>query len=234
MKKIIFGLILLFAFAIPVFALDNKLYLTESDNKIYYDTSLFDSTKFMYHIDMVPGGNYTDELVIENAAGFPLTVYLKVKDQEQSAAAEELLDNISMKVYLNDSMIYDGKVKGLDYNLNGINLQDSVLLKKMSNKEQAKISVELSLSEEYSNKEFNDFSYLNWVFIAEFDKQFTPDPEPTPEPEPQPETHVVEIVPAPITGLDYNYVPVVIASIGVCTVACILIIFIKKRKNENK
>ena len=231
MKKIIFGLILLFAFTIPVFALDNKLYLTESENKIYYDTSLFDSTKFMYHTDMVPGGTYIDELTIENAAGFPLTIYLKVKETDQNTQAEELLDSIFMKVYLNDSIIYNGRVRGLDYNLDGINLQNSVLLKQMNNNEQAKIKVELKLSEDYSNKEFNDYSYLNWVFIAEFDKQT---PEPDPEPTPEPEKEVIEIVPAPITGLDYNYVPIVIASIGVCTVACILIIFIKKKKKENK
>lgn len=214
MKKILFSFILLFAFTIPVFAADNKLYLTENNNKIYYNENLFDSRKFMYHINMIPGGKYLDELLIENAAGFPMKLYLKIKEKEQSEAAEELLDNIYMKIYLNDNKIYDGKVKGLDYKSEGINLQDSVLLKEISNNEQIKINVELTLSPEYSNADYNDYSYLDWVFIAEFD------------------TQIIEVVPAPITGRDYNYVPIIIASIGLCTVTFIFVILIKKRRKE--
>ena len=216
----------------------NKLKLTREDNKIYYDTTLFNPDEFMHHTDMVPGGNYVDELIIKNATKTKLTLYLKIDEPSQNALSDELLNNIFMKVYLNNSLIYNGKVKGLDYNLSGINLQDSVLLKEFAKNEAAKIRVELQLSPDYDNKDYNDYSYLNWKFIAQFDVDNDPTPNPQPktvtEYEVDDEIVLVEIVPAPITGLDYNYVPIVIASIGVCTVACILIIFIKKKKKENK
>lgn len=218
MKKRIFVFILMLLMIQPVLAVDNKLYLTEKDNKIYYDKDLFKKEDFMHHLDMVPGGKYQDDLVIENGTKIPLKLYLQVKEEEQSVDAEELLDSIYMKVTLNNNVIYDGKVKGLDYNANGINLQDSIFLKEFSVDESAKIHVDLYLDSAYSNKEFTDYSYLDWVFIAQFDKTDKPE--------------VVEVVPAPITGINKNYIPVIIISTGLCIVGCIIIVLAKKKKSN--
>lgn len=219
MKKVIFALVLFMISLSVVSAADNKLYLTEKDNKIYYDTNLYDENQFMRHIDMVPGGSYLDELVIENGAPFDLTLYLKIIEEQQNEQADELLDNIFMKVYLDNNLIYDGKVKGLDYKLQGVNLQDSILLKKFNTGDKAKIKVELYLSKEYSNKSYNDYSHLKWRFIAQFDKSKVKDAD-----------VVVEVVPAPITGINKNYIPIIISSIGLCTLGCIIIILLKKKK----
>ena len=218
MKKILCIFVLMLLMMQPVLAVDNKLYLTEKDNKIYYDDDLFNKDEFMHHLDMIPGGKYQDDLIIENGAKIPLKLYLQVKEEEQNDDAEELLDSIYMKVTLNDTVIYDGKVKGLDYNANGVNLQDSVFLKEFSVDESAKIHVDLYLDSAYSNKEFTDYSYLNWVFIAQFDKNDNPE--------------VIEVVPAPITGINKNYVPIVIASVGLCIVGCIIIILAKRKKSN--
>ncbi|MBQ9318300.1 MAG: hypothetical protein IJR82_01535 [Bacilli bacterium] len=218
MKKILCIFVLMLLMMQPVLAVDNKLYLTEKDNKIYYDEDLFNKDEFMHHLDMIPGGKYQDDLIIENGAKIPLKLYLQVKEEEQNDDAEELLDSIYMKVTLNDTVIYDGKVKGLDYNANGVNLQDSVFLKEFSVDESAKIHVDLYLDSAYSNKEFTDYSYLNWVFIAQFDKNDNPE--------------VIEVVPAPITGINKNYVPIVIASVGLCIVGCIIIILAKRKKSN--
>ena len=134
-----------------------------------------------------------------------------------------------MKVFLDDNIIYDGKVKGLDYNSNGVNLQDSVLLKKFKDKESIKIRVELNLSKEYSNKEFNDYSYIDWKFIAQFDKSKVEAADVT-----KPDDVVVEVVPAPSTGINKDYIPIIIASFGLCILGCIVIILAKKKKDENK
>lgn len=221
MKKVLFALVLILLSVSVVSASDNKLYLTENDNKIYYDKSLYDENLFMNHLDMVPGSSYTDELLIENATGLDLTLYLQVLEENQSIDANELLDNISMKIYLDDKLIYDGKVKGLDYKLQGVNLQDSVLLKQFNKNDKSKIRVELNLSKDYSNKNNDDYSYLKWKFIAQFDKSKVD------------ADTVVEVVPAPSTGINKNYIPIIIASIGLCTVGCIIIIIAKKKK-ENK
>lgn len=214
MRKRLFVLILMLLMIKPVMAIDNKLFLTEKDNKIYYDEELFKKEDFMHHLDMVPGGKYQDDLVIENGAKIPLKIYLQVKEDEQSSDAEELLDSIFMKVTLNDNVIYDGKVKGLDYNSNGVNLQDSVYLKDFAVGESAKIHVDLYLDSAYANKEFNDYTYLNWLFIAQFD------------------TSITEVVPAPITGINQNYIPIIIISTGLCIVGCIIIVLAKKKKSN--
>lgn len=225
MKKIILVIVVFMCGIFPVFASDNKLFLTMKDNKIYYDQDLYNKDLFMTHVDMLPGQSFTDELKIQNGTGIPLTLYLKVKEKEQSIEANELLDNILMKIYFNNQVIYDGKVKGLDYKSNGVNLQDAVLLKNFEINESADIKVELKLSSEYSNKDFNDYSYLDWVFYAQF--------EPTEnKPEEPKEEVVVEVVEAPKTGLNYNYVPVVISSVGLCIVGCIIILLAKKKKEE--
>lgn len=217
MKKLLFGIILMLVIISPVCAANNKLYLTEKDNKIYYDDELYHKEEFMEHLDMVPGGKYQDDLVIENGTKLPLTLYLKVNEKEQSKAANELLDNIYMKVSLNNQLIYDGKVKGLDYNANGVNLQDSVLLKTFAIDETANIHVDLYLDSAYSNKDFSDSSNLDWVFIAQFDKE---------------DATVVEVVPAPITGVNKNYMPIIIISVGLCILGCLIIILASKKKSN--
>ena len=52
----------------------------------------------MKHIDMTPGENFTDELYIENGTNTKYTLYFKVVPREQSAEANELLDNILMRI----------------------------------------------------------------------------------------------------------------------------------------
>lgn len=226
MKKVLFGIMLMLIMISPVCAIENKLYLTEKDNKIYYDDELYHKEEFMEHLDMVPGGRYQDDLIIENGTKIPLTLYLKVKEIEQSDAANALLDSIYMKVTLNNDIIYNGKVKGLDYNADGVNLQDSVLLKTFAIDETANIHVDLYLDPAYSNKEYSDLSYLDWVFIAQFDKEEPKEEEPS-------EPVVVEVIPAPITGINKNYMPVIITSVGLCILGCLIIILAKKKK-ENK
>ena len=145
-----------------------------------------------------------------------------------------------MKVYLNNNLIYDGKVKGLDYKSNGINLQDSILLKEFSPKEKSKINVELTLSKEYDNINYHNYTYLKWKFIAQFDKENNEKPtnppkeeEPIipPQEEPKEKPVIVEVVPAPSTGINKNYIPIIASSIGLCAVGCIIIVLAKKRKN---
>ena len=168
MKKFIL-LISLFVFGIiSVQAKENKLYFTEDNNRLYYDSKLIDENVFMKHIDMTPGENFTDELYIENGTNTKYTLYFKVVPREQSAEANELLDNIVMRIKLDDKIIYEGKATGLDYTDQGINLQNAILLGEFTPSKNSKMVVETKLSENYDNTEFSDFSYIDWSFYAQY------------------------------------------------------------------
>ena len=66
MKKVLLLILLLITINFSVVAKENKLYFTESDDRLYYESELLDSNVFMNHTDMIPGSSYVDELIIEN------------------------------------------------------------------------------------------------------------------------------------------------------------------------
>ena len=128
----------------------------------------------MKHVDMTPGESFTDKLIIENGTNTKYTLYFKIVPREQSAEADELLDNIMMKIKLDDNVIYEGKATGLDYTEQGIDLQKAILLGNFAPSKNSKMVVETKLSENYDNTEFNDFSYIDWSFYAQYDDSEPP------------------------------------------------------------
>ena len=168
MKKVLFILLLLL-FITPVYAEENKLYFTESDDRIYYKSSLLDENVFMKHLDMVPGKTFTDELIIENGTNTNYTLYFKVVPRSQSDKASLLLENIIMKISIDGKIIYNGKATGLDYSNNGINLQEAILLGDFVPSKESHMVVETMLSTEYNDTNNNELSYIDWAFYAQYD-----------------------------------------------------------------
>lgn len=174
MKKFVLFISLFALCIISVEAKENKLYFTEENNRLYYESKLIDENIFMKHVDMTPGESFTDELIIENGTNTKYTLYFKIVPREQSAEADELLDNIMMKIKLDDNVIYEGKATGLDYTEQGIDLQMAILLGNFAPSRNSKMVVETKLSENYDNTEFNDFSYIDWSFYAQYDDSEPP------------------------------------------------------------
>lgn len=169
MKKIILFISLLVLNILPVQAKENKLYFTEENERLYYESKLINENVFMNHKDMVPGEKFTDELIIENGTKTSYTLFFKVSPREQSQEADELLENIQMKIKLDDKVIYDGKATGLDYTNQGINLQKAILLGQFNSSKKSKMIVETKLSEDYDNTQLNELSYIDWSFYAYYD-----------------------------------------------------------------
>ena len=174
MKKFVLFISLFALCIISVEAEENKLYFTEENNRLYYDSKLIDENVFMKHIGMTPGENFTDELLIENGTNTKYTLYFKVVPREQSAEADELLENIIMKIKLDEEIIYEGKATGLDYTEQGIDLQKAILLGDFTPSKNSKMVVETKLSENYDNTELNEFSYIDWSFYAQYDDSKPP------------------------------------------------------------
>ena len=174
MKKFVLFISLFALSVLSVQAKENKLYFTEENNRLYYESKLIDEDIFMKHIDMTPGESFTDELLIENGTNTKYTLYFKVVPREQSAEADELLENIIMKIKLDEKIIYEGKATGLDYTEQGIDLQKAILLGDFTPSKNSKMVVETKLSENYDNTQLNEFSYIDWSFYAQYDDSKPP------------------------------------------------------------
>ena len=174
MKKIVL-FISFFVFSIlSVQAKENKLYFTEENDRLYYESKLIDEDVFMKHIDMTPGENFTDELLIENGTNTKYTLYFKIVPREQSSDADELLENIIMNIKLDGKEIYNGKATGLDYTEQGVNLQKAILIGDFTPSKNSKMVVETKLSEDYNNTNFHELSYIDWSFYAQYDNNSDP------------------------------------------------------------
>lgn len=174
MKKFVLFISLFALSVLSVQARENKLYFTEENNRLYYESKLIDEDIFMKHIDMTPGESFTDELLIENGTNTKYTLYFRVVPRNQSAEADELLENIIMKIKLDEEIIYEGKATGLDYTEQGIELQKAILLGNFTPSKNSKMVVETKLSENYDNTELNEFSYIDWSFYAQYDDSKPP------------------------------------------------------------
>lgn len=210
MKKISAIIIIILISIIGVRAESHKITFEEVNHKLVYYSDLYND-KFMSHLDMIPGNTYTDSLMIENDTSTNYTIFLKIETIDQSVDAEELLDNIMMKLYLDDKIIYNGKAKGLDYRNEGINLQDAIMLKTLNKNEKSLLRADIELLPEYSNKENREISYINWVFYAQYDKD-----------------NPIKIDGVPKTDSN-NYVLIIIGVI-VFLAGIIVLVFTNKRK----
>ena len=173
MKKIISLMLIISIFSITsVFAEEkNRIYISSKDKELYYDNDEFDEDIFLHHLDLLPGQEFEDELYIENESIFPFELYLKVIEKEQNELQNELLDNILMTIYLEDEIIYEGKVKGEDYLENGVDLQDSIYLGNYDKNASKKLRVVTMLDKEYSNTENNELAEIDWEFYAIVDDE---------------------------------------------------------------
>lgn len=216
-------LVLITTLVLPISAkeADNKLYFTSSGDRLYYDTKLFDENIFMYHDGMTPGITYTDNLLIENGSNTDYNLYLKIKEIEEDNDANILLDNISMEIYLDNELIYNGKVKGLDYNNVGVNIQEAAYIGKYPKNTKKSLVVKTKLNEDYlsNNKEIT--SHIEWEFFASYedDKKVNDD-------------NLTEVLPINPNTYDNIYKYILITLISLILII-ILAIFKEKRNQKS-
>ena len=216
MKKVLL-IMLLILFITPVYADENKLYFTETDDRLYYKSSLLDEDVFMKHLDMVPGKTFTDELIIENGTNTLYTLYFKVVPRNQSNKANELLENIIMKISIDEKVVYNGKATGLDYSSSGVNLQEAILLGDFTPSKESHMIVETMLSSDYDDTNNNELSYIDWSFYAQYG-----DSEPT--------------IIVPNTGIDFmsynhNFMIIVLSLLAII-IGIIVVIYTYKKSNK--
>ncbi len=176
MKRLLKSLLLvlmLFSFTL-VNARENKLYFTGSGDRLYYDSSKYDDEYFMKHVDMVPGSSYEDRLTIENDSNYDYKLYMRVKNREQSELAADLLKNIKMEITMNGELLYSGFADGLDYSHDNLDLTNTIYIGEYKSKMNGEIVVNTKLIEKYDVTENDEYSYVDWEFVAEYNDLVIP------------------------------------------------------------
>ena len=74
-----------------------------------------------------------------------------------------------MAIYLDGKLLYDGYAKGLDYNSQGINLQNAIYIGEYKYDTSSILEVRTRLTPEYSNTENNELSSIDWEFVANYE-----------------------------------------------------------------
>ena len=142
--------------------------MDEKDGTLSYTPSAPGDNWFMSHLNMMPGETYEDTLVIENQTGRRCKVYMQVVPKAvQEKLPRELLEKISMKVYNEGTLIYNGTALGKDYNGSLQDLQKVVLLGEYGEKNVGKLRVVLTLDKDTPLKYADQLAQIDWKFIVE-------------------------------------------------------------------
>lgn len=97
-----------------------RLYFEERNGVMTYEpyrqpgTRIEEGNWFMSFTNMVPGGEYWDELLIENHSKKTYRLFMQIRPRDQSydARLDELLKMIEMEVFYGDQTIYKGNATG--------------------------------------------------------------------------------------------------------------------------
>lgn len=185
-------LTLLIACILPVSADEiKKLYFEETNGTMSWNPVRgSDGNWFMSFTNMVPGGKYQDNLQIENGSKKTYRLYVQVIPNQQNEKKNMLLELISMKVALDDKVLYEGTASGKEYE-NG-NLQDVIYLGTYKPGSKSQISVQLELDKDVGIEYCDTLTKIDWKFMV----TEIHDPE-----------KEVEVIQPPQTGDKYNIAP---------------------------
>lgn len=122
----------------------------------------------MSHLKMLPGESYQDTMKIENRSDSAYTLYMQVVPMEgQETMLRELLEYISMDVYLDGELLYRGTALGKAYAGSLRDLQDVVSLGKYDPGASGTIRVELTLDKDLPMEYADLLTQIDWKFLVE-------------------------------------------------------------------
>lgn len=142
-----------------------KLYFEQQNGKMVWNNVRGDGGNwFMSFTNMVPGGQYNDQLIIENGSRKTYALYMQVLPIQQDKKRDELLELISMDVKLGSKVIYDGTASGKAYD-NG-NLRNVIYLGTYKPGGTDKINVDLSLDKNVGLEYCDLLTKIDWKFMV--------------------------------------------------------------------
>lgn len=213
------ALCLLTACVWPVCAQEAKtLYFEEKNGEMTWNNVRgSDGNWFMSFTNMVPGGEYTDALNIENGSQKTYKLYMQVIPKEQDQKKDELLEWIAMNVALDGKELYDGTASGKTYD--AVNLQNVIYIGTYKPGQKGTISVNLTLDKDVGIEYCDLLTKNDWKFMVT--EVTNPDQPPSDQP-----TNPPSVIHPPKTGDETN----VQAYIAVMLCAAVILIGLNRKK----
>lgn len=159
---------------------DAFLYIEEDTGTVKFTPVNGGKNWFMSKGNIIPGGNYTDKLTIENHAPKGYDLYMQAILLDQTKELDEILEYISLWVYHGDELIYEGSAAGLPVGSDGVDLQRAVLLGTYPAGQRGEIRVEYTLSADLPMEYGGLTSNIDWKFMVQ--EHVTEEPVPNPQP----------------------------------------------------
>lgn len=174
MKRFLqYFLIALCLFPLWVDAKDTKLSLLKDHDVLCYDGKTIKDEDLMKEMDLTSSEVFKNELVIENTTGDDYQIYFLLSTKEQDGSFNDLLDYLTLKVYVDDKVVYDGTGSVIDFATEKEDLHDFISLGSILKASSSVMRVEASVSNDYASVSNNTFAYLIWEFyIRDKDKEF--------------------------------------------------------------
>ena len=211
MKKMAIIFIIFFCLVEPIGASENILRFVDEDNNLYYDSEIFDDDIFMNRLNLISGETNNDVLLIENKTDDTFNLYFRIIDNGYSEEDKELISNTTMKIFVDNEIIYDGYIDGKHYD-DGINLNNSVSVGEFTPDSSKEIRVVTGVDSDYVGAEANATIQVDWEFYAEIDDAILP------------------INPIILEGIDHNIIILIIWGIALIVIG---IMFFRIRKLHN-
>ncbi len=211
MKKMAIIFIIFFCLVEPIGASENILRFVDEDNNLYYDSEIFDDDIFMNRLNLISGETNNDVLLIENKTDDTFNLYFRIIDNGYSEEDKELISNTTMKIFVDNEIIYDGYIDGKHYD-DGINLNNSVSVGEFTPDSSKEIRVVTEVDSDYVGAEANATIQVDWEFYAEIDDAILP------------------INPIILEGIDHNIIILIIWGIALIVIG---IMFFRIRKLHN-
>lgn len=219
MKKVLIG-ILVFLFAIPVFAKDKTLILEEVNKEYYYEEhSTVDD--FVQEVKMNELKTYENTVQIMNNSDLSKDVFLLFESKGEDGSYDDLMDYLHLSITLDDQEVYNDSAETQNLASKHEDLHDFISIGKLKGKDLSTLKISMTVSEEYKSISDNQFAYVKWTFYQkDKDNDFM---------------EVEELTPA----LMYNFLDVWVFC-GVCVLFAVLLLSLflyrtkTKRKREQK
>ena len=144
-----------------------------------------DENWFMSDLHMVPGGEYSYSLSINNKSEKTNALYMQAVPRSQTSALDELLHYLSMKVYYKGELLYEGTAMGHDYpsgSGNHTTLHNVIALGVFTPQDIENIQVEVTLDKNLPLEYAGLLTNIDWKFMIEEVEDPPLDPVPGPKP----------------------------------------------------
>ncbi len=172
MKYLEIFLILLIGFSmIPlVSAKEKTVSFIDYKKGFYYDERKIKEEDFTREMDLISEKKYEETFIVRNDSSQKREVFLFLESTAEDGSYNDIMEYSSLKVSLDDTVLYEGSASLMDYAIEKNKLYDFISLGKLDKKSMQELKILLTLTGDYQSKSKNKFAYVTASFYTKDSK----------------------------------------------------------------